>query len=182
MLETHRVLQGIPKKKVVALASTIDLRKGAVDALNELPLTVLSVNWFDNLIAAVINNRTTKKVAIIANHPLSNGDVLNGDLHRTCVTSYDKSWHIAMSNPIHPVIMVGDSLGDLHALLSSDIGIVIGHSSSLLSLSNRVFQLVPLSDYGLFVESSSLPLLYHAPNWDAILSWYHLNNHENEDD
>lgn len=150
-VENSLILQGLSSGSLATLAEGVKMKLNAIEtikyATNNYPgveLHVLSVNWSKKFLGSMLNIHMPKsRVMIHANElhglhgdtntaeSISSGAIVRkltgpqqkGDLLKSLLS-------VEKSN-VDPSVYIGDSLGDLSALLEADLGIIIGTSSSL---------------------------------------------------
>lgn len=193
-VESSGILAGISSNSIASIGKEILLKPDAIDTLKysrqNFPKTeshILSVNWSKKFIGSIMeHNWPESKVPIHANElfglsdqdgeMLSTGSIdrkltgptQKGELFRTLI---DKNKLDCGS----PSIYIGDSLGDLSALLEADIGVIIGTSKSLRKVCSAYGVQIKSLDNTVFREKSvipsetiSSPILFFAESWAHI--------------
>lgn len=127
-------------------------------------IRIISLNWSKDWILGFIQELELRREQIYSNDlKFTAENISTGEIVPHILTASDKQQIITSSvvKPNQKVIYIGDSLGDIEALVSSDIGIIIGRDTSLLQ---------PLQKYGYKVQNdTSLPSsLYQVDTWDQI--------------
>lgn len=198
-VEQAGLLKGISPECLTKVAAEMPMKAGAIDtieyAINSCPSMethILSVNWSRRFLQSMMTyNSPTSRVQIHANeliglHEETSEDNLEsistGCIQRVMTGPQQKGEMlqsiIAKNENSHPNVYIGDSLGDLSALLESDIGIIIGKSSSIRKVCSTygvelqtVDQLVLNTDAGsaqTVAVNRKKPVLYTAESWPHI--------------
>ena len=190
-VEQAKLLRGLTMTDISALAGQISLRPHAVvtisHALHRYPALhshVLSVSWSNKLIESTLSlhydNTCVKRTVINANElALDHEDRSTGEVKKTLTGPVHKGQllrSIISENNLKHTVYIGDSLGDLDALLTADLGVIIGTSSTLRRVCAVYgIQLVPLDDviynHDIFtntISKKSQPVLYVAESWSHI--------------
>ena len=199
-VEQAGILQGLSPESLTKVAADIPMKAGAIDtieyAINSCPSMethILSVNWSRRFLQSMMTyNSPSSRVQIHANELMglheesSVGDVESistGYIQRVMTGPQQKGaklQEIIAKNEggSHPNVYIGDSLGDLSALLESDIGIIIGKSSSIRKVcSSYGVELQTVDQLVLNTDASSTetnavkrkrPVLYTAESWPHI--------------
>ena len=201
-VENSKILKGISTTSLNTLAQEISMKPNAINVMKYaihnhpgIESHVLSVNWSKKFLQSMLKvHWPESNMSVHANEldglqentngqneeAVSTGNIdrkltgpkQKGDLLRTLLST-----HVKTNGG--PSVYIGDSLGDLSALLEADVGIVIGTSSSLRkvchiygiefkSLDNLIFK-TDLSKSELLVNDE-LPqrFLYVADSWAHI--------------
>jgi thiaminase len=201
-VENSLILQGLSSGSLDTLAEGVKMKANAIDTLKYamksypgVELHVLSVNWSKKFLGSMLNiHMPNSRVTIHANElqglhgeTHTADSVSSGAIERNLTGPKQKAdllkslLSVEKSNG-NPSAYIGDSLGDLSALLEADIGIIIGTSSSLRkvcsiygialeSLDNVILnQRQPVQDQGAVDSKGSgkNPTLYVAESWAHI--------------
>ena len=189
-VEQAKLLRGLTSTDISALAGQISLRPHAVatitHALHRYPALhshVLSVSWSNKLIESTLalhyDNTCVKRTVINANElALDHEDRSTGEVRKSLTGPVHKGQllrSIISENNLKHTVYIGDSLGDLDALLTADLGVIIGTSSTLRRVCGVYgVQLMPLDDviynHDAFTNTSKRlqPVLYVAESWSHI--------------
>jgi hypothetical protein len=189
-VENAKILKGISPPALITLAQGIAMKEDAVEtikyALHNNPSMephIVSVNWSKRFLQSMVNfNMPEARIAIHANElqgfeddsaeAVSTGLIdrrltgpeQKGELLRSLIAARGSGTGV-------PSVYIGDSLGDLSALLVADIGVVVGTSSSLRKVcSTYGVKLKTLDSLILRVEEEkgAEPTLYVAESWAHI--------------
>ncbi|CAG9463330.1 unnamed protein product [Pedinophyceae sp. YPF-701] len=185
-----RVLRGIPAEVLrTAAADRVQLRPGAAAALRALaragvPLSVLSVNFSSEMICACLRangvvSEAGRKVAIFANDlAVDDAGATTGEVAMRCNSGSDKRVRMrallaAAAAQCAPGLSayVGDSAGDVPAMLLADVPILVGQSGSARkAIAAAGARLVPLSgtDPSQIGGRTGPLVVYEAAGWDEI--------------
>lgn len=183
-VEASEILKGISKEAVKEIAKEVKLSPGCLNVLNHinLPLHLISVNWCQDLIHANIGH--LRHLNIFANSLPLEGELSSGNLGKKVKSASDKE--IIFQDLLHNKsvdsseglsVFVGDSIGDILALLKSDVGIVIGKSQTLRKVAKSFgIKLLPLEELQKITrngcQEQTTPkqkeVLFEAPSWNEI--------------
>ncbi|KAI8644260.1 HAD-like domain-containing protein [Parasitella parasitica] len=166
----YKVFQGITRQALTEQASLLRaeyLQPGVVDTLQEYKgqIRIISLNWSKDWILGFL-----KELGLSKNHIFSNdlefddSGKCTGRIIPAILTTGDKQAVIdTFRQQFNETIYIGDSLGDIEALIEADLGIIIGNDKSLLD---------SLADFGHETEHDMKKpsSLYRADNWDQIKS------------
>lgn len=197
-VEESGILKGISAFSLNVLAAGMSMKPNAIESMKfanrnypGMETHILSVNWSKRFLESMIKAQWPEsRVAIHANEldglqEDSKGESLStGDIERRLTGPQQKGEllrKLLFAGPSKvngPSVYIGDSLGDLSALLEVDIGIVIGTSSSvrkvcsiygirLQSLDNLVLR-TDRSAETLVNDAIRQPTLYIAESWAHI--------------
>lgn len=174
-VESSKLLAGISKEGIEDIAKQVDLQPGCLDVLGEFNLTqhVITFNWSKDLVQTVLGK--LNHLTITGNNFPAINNISTGKVDKQVSSSFDKERHflnLLKSGPKSKQsglsVFIGDSIGDLLALLKANIGIVIGQSGTMRRVC-KVFGiiLVPLSD------------LYGCHDWTSVCETRTLNIKDN---
>mmetsp|Transcript_19732 Transcript_19732/g.28166 ORF Transcript_19732/g.28166 Transcript_19732/m.28166 type:complete len:525 (+) Transcript_19732:1-1575(+) len=210
-LEDSLVLKGLTDEAILQLIEHIQLKPGAVEAVNflldELPhvsLRVISLNWSSHMIQRLLAarlrpNRNEQESDLfggdrftvhanelqgLTDNGISTGWIdkkVTGPLHKATVfhdlhSKSNTSSNSCCNSSVAAAssVFIGDSLGDLAALLAADLGIVIGHSSTLRRVCNA-FGIAFRSLDAVIAPAASSPVMdKHSPVLYEADSWTHI--------
>lgn len=183
-VEASEILKGISKEGIKEVAKEVKLSPGCLNVLNHinLPLHLISVNWCMDLIHANVGH--LRHLNIFANSFPLEGELSSGYLGKKVTSSFDKETIFQdlvsnkSTNSSEGVsVFVGDSIGDVLAMLNSDVGIVIGKSHTLRKVAKSFgIKLLPLQELQKMSRNGcqeiTIPkqtgVLYEAPSWNEI--------------
>ena len=182
-VEASEILKGISKEAIKEVAQEVKLNPGCVNVLNHinLPLHLISVNWCRDLIHANLGH--LRHLNIFANSLPLEGELSSGIIGKNLRSAFDKEIifqdlarnRFDRSDGIS--VFVGDSIGDILALLKSDVGIVIGKSHTLRKVAKAFgIKLLPLQEIQKMTRNDchkqAIPkqkgVLFEAPSWNEI--------------
>lgn len=183
-VEASEILKGISKEAVKEIAKEVKLSPGCLNVLNHinLPLHLISVNWCQDLIHANIGH--LRHLNIFANSLPLEGELSSGDLGKKVNSAFDKEIifqdllrNKSVDSSEGLSVFVGDSIGDILALLKSDVGIVIGKSQILRKVAKSFgIKLLPLQEIQKMTRNGCQEqtilkqngVLFEAPSWHEI--------------
>lgn len=183
-VEASEILKGISKEGIIEVAKEVKLSPGCLNVLNHinLPLHLISVNWCQDLILANVGH--LRHLNIFANSLPFEGELSSGNLGKKVKSAFDKE--VIFQDLLRKKsagsseglsVFVGDSIGDILALLQSDVGIVIGKSHTLRKVAKSFgIKLQPLQEIQKMTrngcQEKSIPkqkgVLFEAPSWNEI--------------
>lgn len=183
-VEMSEIFKGISKEAIKEVAQEVKLNPGCLNVLNHinLPLHLISVNWCQDLIHANLGH--LRHLKIFANSFPVEGELSSGIIGKKLRSAFDKeiifqdlvgSRCLDSSDGIS--VFVGDSIGDILALLKSDVGIVIGKSHTLRKVAKSFgIKLLPLQEIKKMTRNGcheqAVPIqkgvLFEAPSWNEI--------------
>ena len=191
-VEESTILRGITPQILSDLAKDVELKPNAAEtlsyAMKRLPsvdVNIVSVNWSKKFLQNVLTDRLpAKKYVVHANElagisslddtaAAADDAVSTGAISRV-LTGPDHKRNLMKSlrKPGKPTVYIGDSLGDLAALLEADVGIVIGSSSSLRRVCSLYGITIKSVEDLIFMdlEEKNVPraALYAAESWAHI--------------
>lgn len=180
-VEESKLLAGITNEGIADIAKEVDLKPGCLDVLEQFNLTlhVISFNWSKDLIKNVLGK--LKNLSITGNTFPQINNKSTGIIDKKVSSSLDKEkafQHLLKAiNPQSGLsVFIGDSIGDLLALLQADIGIVVGASSTMKRVCKAFgVRLTPLNELYNHCESVSnletsntKHVLYTTNSWQEI--------------
>jgi thiamine phosphate phosphatase / amino-HMP aminohydrolase len=155
-VEKAGILKGISASDLTAAAKEILVKPSAIETIKfasynypSITPNILSVNWSGMFLGSIMKHQWPENRAVIYGNELQGlhndavildkleavstgtiqrsltGPAQKGELLRSLLSDRDEQ------NRVKPSVYIGDSLGDLSALLEADIGVVVGTSSSL---------------------------------------------------
>ena len=183
-VEASEILKGISKEAIREVAKEVKLNPGCLNVLNHinLPLHLISVNWCQALIHANLGH--LRHLNIFANSLPLEGELSSGIIGKNLRSAFDKeiifqdlvrNRSVDSSDGIS--VFIGDSIGDILALLKSDIGIVIGKSQTLRKVANSFgIKLLSWQEIQKMTrngcQEQAIPkqkgVLFEAPSWNEI--------------
>lgn len=146
------ILHGATIESIAGAAQNVVFRDACIETLHRASVSVgtsvvvLSANWSEEFIRAALSNHhgacggfDAARVEVVANALEFDAGVTTGGMRvRRCQTPNDK--HRLLRGLVfdghgqhaqHPSVYVGDSVGDVPALLSANVGIVMGRNALL---------------------------------------------------
>lgn len=183
-VEASEILKGISKEAIIEVAKDVKLSPGCLNVLNHvnLPLHLISVNWCQGLIHAKIGH--LRYLNIFANSLPLEGELSSGHLGKKLTSAFDKEiifqdlvCNKSTGGSEGISVYVGDSIGDVLALLKSDVGIVIGKSHTFRKVAKSFgIKLLPLQEIQKMSQNGcqehTIPkqkgVLFEAPSWNEI--------------
>ena len=183
-VEASEILKGISKEGIKEIAKEVKLSPGCLNVLNHinLPLHLISVNWCQELIQANLDH--LRHVNIFANSFPLEGELSSGHVGKKVTSPFDKE--TIFQDLVHKLstdssngisVFVGDSIGDILAMLKADIGIVVGKSHTLRKVAKAFgIKLLPLQEIQKmtgngcqeFATPKERGILFEAPSWNEI--------------
>lgn len=186
-VEASGLLKGITRNAIKEKAHSVKLSPACLSVLQQVKMTLhtISVNWSEDLIRAKLGH--VKHLNILANNFPFKDDLSTGKIGSTINSAFDKEQafkELCNCNemPCGYSVYIGDAITDLLALLTADIGIVIGKSTTMRKVIKAfgiTFQ--PLSDVpqllsvnhcqrgdGLKHFRQGQRILYEANSWNEI--------------
>jgi len=146
------ILHGATMESIARASQNVVFREACLETLHSASVAagtsvvVLSANWSEEFIRAALSNHhgacggfDTGKVEVVANALEFDAGITTGGMRiRQCQTPNDKHRLLRAlvfdergQNVEHPSVFVGDSVGDVPALLAASLGIVMGRNSLL---------------------------------------------------
>ena len=181
-VEASGLLRGISNEGVKEVAKQVTLSPGCLNVLNHvnLPLYLISVNWCKDLIHAKIGH--LKHLRIFANNFPLEGELSTGYIDRSISSAFHKEKIfqdlVQKSNISQGIsIFIGDSVGDVLALLQADIGVVIGKNHGIRKVAKSFgIKLLPLQDIQKITANGCQEqlrleqegVLFEASSWNEI--------------
>lgn len=183
-VEASEILKGISKEAIKEVAKEVKLNPGCLNVLNHinLPLHLISVNWCQDLIHANLGH--LRHLSIFANSLPLEGELSSGIIGKKLRSAFDKEIifqdlvrNRSLDSSDGISVFVGDSVGDILALLKSDVGIVIGKSHTLRKVAKSFgIKLLPLQEIQKMTRNGcheqAIPkqkgVLFEAPSWNEI--------------
>lgn len=183
-VEASEILKGISKEALIEIAKEVKLSPGCLNVLNHinLPLHLISVNWCQDLIHANIGH--LRHLNIFANSLPLEGELSSGNLGKKVKSAFDKEiifqdllCNKSVDSSEGLSVFVGDSIGDILAMLKSDVGIVIGKSQTLRKVAKSFgIKLLPLEEIQKITrngcQEQTIPkqkgVLFEASSWNEI--------------
>ncbi|KAI8098431.1 HAD-like domain-containing protein [Gilbertella persicaria] len=135
----YKVFEGLTRQQLFdqgAEHSKEYLRPHVIETLQQHRdhVRIVSLNWSKDWIQGFLSELDIPKEHIYSNElTFSNEGKCTGDIVPTILTAGDKQRVIETFKQGRRVIYIGDSLGDIEALVEADMGIIIGNNASLLS-------------------------------------------------
>ena len=186
-VEASGLLKGITRNAIKEKAHFVKLSPACLNVLHQvkMPLHTISVNWSEDLIHAKLGH--VKHLHILANNFPFKDDLSTGKIGSTMSTAFDKERAFkelcnCTDMPYEYSVYIGDAITDLLALLTADIGIVVGKSATMRKVI-KAFGITfePLSDVpqhlsvnhchqegGLKLFRQGQRVLYEANSWNEI--------------
>ncbi|KAL7316656.1 hypothetical protein PS15m_005731 [Mucor circinelloides] len=175
----HKVFEGLTRDTLTHHANSLKteyLRPGVIDTLQAYKdqIRIISLNWSKDWIQGFLQELDVSK-----NHIFSNDlefdalDKCTGNIIPAVLTTGDKQTVINTFRQHYKTIYIGDSLGDIEALIEANVGIIIGNDQSLLNT---------LQDFGHVVERdvNKPSTLYQVDHWDQIKCLLHLQHQHSQ--
>ncbi|KAI8365142.1 HAD-like domain-containing protein [Blakeslea trispora] len=161
----HKVFRGLTRQELFDQGKQLSqsyLQPNVIDALKPIKqnVRIVSLNWSSDWIQGFLYTLGIEKEHIYSNDLVFDHQQLcTGEIMSNILTAKDKQQIVEMLD--RKVIFVGDSLGDIEALVKAEIGIIIGRNKSLLSC---------LESLGYRVEEDlcTKKTLYRVDNWHQI--------------
>lgn len=199
-VESAGILKGISASDLIVAAKEVLVKPSAIETIKfasrnypSLEPNILSVNWSGTFLRSIMKHQWPEyRATVHANElqGLHNGAVLldgvkavsTGTIERS-LTGPTQKGNLLRSllsvnidqNHGKPSVYIGDSLGDLSALLEADIGVVIGTSSSLrkvcssFGIEMKSLDCIVLKDEGsTAMRTKDNRTLYTAESWAHI--------------
>jgi len=180
-VDESKLIAGVDKIGLQVAAKRVKFYPGCLEVLKSaLPyVRIVSVNWSAEMIGYSFNEEIPAG-QIYANKLLDDNGLSSGLIGKQYISSFDKLnlvRQLIESEGCHgkATIFVGDSITDLLSMLEVDIGIIIGNSSTLLSVAKLCgIRVSPLSN---IIQQAKAPLrcqndrtktLYSAEDWYQI--------------
>ncbi|GAN03690.1 HAD-like protein [Mucor ambiguus] len=164
----HKVFEGLTRHTLTQQASTLRadyLQPGVIHTLQAYKdqVRIVSLNWSKDWIQGFLQELDVPKHHIFSNDlefDAASGKC-TGNILPAIVTAGDKQRAIDTFRQHYKTIYIGDSLGDIEALVEADVGIIIGNDPSLINA---------LNDFGHSIEQniSQPSTLYCVNDWDQI--------------
>eukprot|EP01036_Dinobryon_divergens_P033011 gene33011-42708_t len=181
-------------------AGSLQVLDFALDQRPQLQVTLLSLNWSRRMLSRAVAARLASqsavaagRVAVFANelvlcdsnlmttgaiNKLVTGPLDKANIFRKIIRGSDGNYEVGESGSGRLLaaarsVFIGDSVGDLSAMLEADVGVIIGSSSSL----RRVCAIfgITLASLDTVVTSATttyihgaVPVLYLADSWTHI--------------
>jgi thiamine phosphate phosphatase / amino-HMP aminohydrolase len=199
-VESAGILKGISASDLTAAANEIMVKPSAIETIKfasrnypSIEPNILSVNWSGMFLRSIMKHQWPENRAVIHANELQGlhneavvldgveavstgtiersltGPAQKGDLLRSLLSKR------AEQNRGKPSVYIGDSLGDLSALLGADVGVVVGSSSSLrkvcssFGIEMKSLDCLVLSDQdNTGMGTKDRRLLYTADSWAHI--------------
>lgn len=196
-VESAGILKGITASHLTAAAEEILVKPSAIETIKfatsnfpGMEPNILSVNWSGMFLRSIMKHQWPDNRARISANELQGlhseapivdgveavstgtiersltGPTQKGDLLRSLLSQRSEQ------NLGKPSVYIGDSLGDLSALLEADIGVVVGTSSSLrkvcstFGIEMKSLDCLVLSENAMKKEDK--PTVYTADSWAHI--------------
>ncbi|CEP17326.1 hypothetical protein [Parasitella parasitica] len=168
-LSQYKVFQGVTRQALTDQANLLRaeyLQPGVIDVLQEYKdqIRIISLNWSKDWILGFLKELELSKDCIFSNDlEFDESGKCTGNIIPTILTTGDKQVAIDTFRQQFKTIYIGDSLGDIEALIKADLGIIIGNDRSLLD---------SLADFGQETEQDikKPSSLYRVDTWDQIRS------------
>lgn len=195
-VEDSGILKGISASTLNILAASMLMKPNAIETMKfathnhpGMELHILSVNWSKRFLESMIKVQWPEsKISVHANEldglqeSISADSISTGMIEKRLTGPLQKGellrklFDADRSKSDGPRVYIGDSIGDLSALLEADIGIVIGTSSSLrkvcsiygIKLQSLDCLMSQKSAEMLVKDSIGQPSLYIAESWAHI--------------
>ncbi|KAK4521033.1 uncharacterized protein ATC70_004022 [Mucor velutinosus] len=164
----HKVFEGLTRHTLTQQANALRadyLQPGVIDTLQAYrdQVRIISLNWSKDWIQGFLQELDVPKHHIFSNDLEFDAvsDKCTGNILPAILTAGDKQRVINTFRQHYKTIYIGDSLGDIEALVEADVGIIIGNDSSLLNA---------LGEFGHAVEQNinKPSTLYRVDDWDRI--------------
>ncbi|KAL9552001.1 hypothetical protein MBANPS3_003997 [Mucor bainieri] len=164
----HKVFEGLARHTLTQHASTLRadyLQPGVIRTLqaHRNQVRIVSLNWSKDWIQGFLQELDMPKHHIFSNDLEfdAGSGKCTGNILPAILTTGDKQRVINTFRQQHKTIYIGDSLGDIEALVEADVGIIIGNDPSLLNA---------LHSFGHAVEQdiNQSGTLYRVDDWDQI--------------
>jgi 2-hydroxy-3-keto-5-methylthiopentenyl-1-phosphate phosphatase len=181
-----KLLHGASRQSLIDASKMVTFRQGCVETLRRassddgrMNVAVLSANWSAEFIRAAFerNGLSLENLSIISNSlEFDSTDSTTGALAvRICQSPNDKDRLLrALSGPYEKTVYVGDSVGDIPALLGAHVGIVIGYNELLRRVLERggveVRDIGDLMSRGTrwWEHDEASPVVYCTNSWEDI--------------
>lgn len=183
-VEASEILKGISKEGIKEIAKEVKFSPGCLNVLNHinLPLHLISVNWCQELIQTNLDH--LRHLNIFANSFPLEGELSSGHVGKKVTGPFDKETifqdlvHKLSTNSSNGIsVFVGDSIGDILAMLKADVGIVVGKSHTLRKVAKAFgIKFLPLQEIQKmarnecqeFATPKERGVLFEAPSWNEI--------------
>lgn len=181
-LEEARFFLDVPKTVFEQLALSIELRPDAVPFLRSFcgAVYVLSSNWCRSMIETCLAQQGLECVTVMANdletHNGRTTGIFSADFDIR--TGYDKACKLQELRNAHPtahIVFVGDSHGDVLAIVEADVGIVISNGKAKQTLQKiaEVHSIVTVNECatherGTGISSANVSPVVYEGTWAQI--------------